>query len=228
MKDWNVKYRPKTFKDFIGNRETLTAIEGYILSGSIPHLLLHGHWGTGKTTLAEVIATILLGEDSPNFIELNASDDREEKDIKKLLKSLRNIPIGFSKFRVVLFDEAEGLKPTAQDLLKRPLEKVKNTVFVFTCNEISKIIEPIQSRCHCFEFKPLTDANIIEGLKQIAVKEQLMLNGSTFQDIARKVNGDMRQAINELQKAAALNNRNSEIDRIVQQYIKQPAGAIAV
>lgn len=228
MKDWNEKHRPKTFKDFIGNRDTLTAIEGYILSDSIPHLLLHGHWGTGKTTLAEVIAIMLLGEDSPNFIELNASDDREEKDVKKLLKSLRNLPIGFSKFRVVLFDEADGLKPTAQDLLKRPLEKVKNTVFVFTCNEKSKIIEPIQSRCHVFEFKRLSDNDIIEGLKRIAVKEKLSLDESALREIARICNGDMRTAINELQKASALNNRNVEIDRIVQQYMKQPAGAIAV
>jgi replication factor C small subunit len=219
---WVDKYRPKTFKDFIGNRDTLIEIEGFILSGSIPHLFFHGDVGTGKTALAEVIALKLLGEDNPSFIELNASDDREETDIKKrVLSSIRHIPLGANRW-VILFDEAEGLKPTAQGILKRPMEKSKNSLFIFTTNEQSKIIDAIKSRCSCFEFKPLSDNDIIEGLKRICQNESLSMNDNTLQEIAKKSNGDMRSAINELQKLASLNNRNNEIDRIVQQYMKQP------
>lgn len=128
----------------------------------------------------------------------------------------------------ILLDEAEGLKPTAMDILKRPMEKAKNTLFIFTCNNPDLIIKPIKSRCAIFEFKPLPESDIIEGLKRIMVKENLSIDNSILQGIVRKVNGDMRQAINELQKAAASNNRNAEIDRIVQQYMKQPTGAILV
>ncbi len=227
--NWNDKYRPKTFKDFVGNRDTLTAIEGFILSGDIPHLLFEGDVGTGKTALAEVIATKLLGEGNANFVELNASGEREEKDIKKnVVKAIRHIPMG-SSMRVFLFDEAEGLKPTAQDLLKRPVEKAKNTLFIFTTNDLNAIIKPIRSRCAVFQFKPLADNDIIEGLKRIMVKENFNLDDSILREIAKNSNGDMRTAINELQKASALNNRNVEIDKIVAQYMKaQPQGAQGV
>lgn len=222
---WVDKYRPKCFKEFIGNRDTLTEIEGFILSGSIPHLFFYGEVGTGKTALAEVIAFKLLGEGGSGLIELNASDDREEADIKKkVLKPINYIPFGanIENYRwIVLFDEAEGLKPTAQAVLKRPMEKQKKTIFVYTTNEENKIIEAIKSRCSCFEFKRLNDTDIIEGLKRIAVKESLNMNDNTLMEIAKKSNGDMRGAINELQKLASLSNRNAEIDKIVAQYMKQ-------
>jgi DNA polymerase III delta prime subunit len=227
---WVDKYRPKCFKEFIGNRDILIEIEGFILSGSIPHLFFHSEKsGTGKTALAEVVALKLLGEGNPSFIELNASDDREESDIKKrVLNSIRHIPLGSDRW-VFLFDEAEGLKPTAQAILKRPMEKSKNAIFIFTTNEENKILDAIKSRCSCFEFKPLSDNDIIEGLKRIAVKENLNMSNNTLMEIAKKCKGDMRSAINELQKLASLNNRNVEIDRIVQQYMKaQPQGAQGV
>ncbi len=222
---WVEKYRPKTFRDFSGNKDTLTEIEGFILSGSIPHLFFKGDVGTGKTALAEVIALKLLGDGGSGLIELNASDEREEQDIKKrVLKPINFIPLGANKdnYRwIVLFDEAEGLKPTAQAILKRPMEKQKKVIFIFTTNEENKIIDAIKSRCSCFEFKRLDDADIVEGLKRIAVKENLNMNDNTLMEIARKSKGDMRSAINELQKQASLSNRNAEIDKIVAQYMKQ-------
>jgi replication factor C small subunit len=225
--NWNDKYRPKSFKEFIGNRDTLTQIEGFILSGDIPHLLFEGDKGTGKTALAEVVGLKLLGEGNPNFIELNASDERDEHHVRKLVKSIRNMPLGAS-FRVLLWDEF-NLKPTAQDLLKRPMEKVKNTIHIITTNDINSVIEPIQSRCAVFHFIPLSEGDITEGLKRIAIKENLTLTEQQLKEIAKKSNGDMRTAVNELQKASALNNRNVEIDKIVQQYMKaQPQGAQGV
>lgn len=219
--NWNEKNRPQTFTDMVGLNEVLTAIESFILSGDIPHLLFYGEGtGTGKTTTALIIAHKLLGEYfEMNFIELNASDTREEGDMRKrVIRALKHKPIG-SDIRVILLDEADGLKPTAQDLLKRPIEKTRNTIFIFTCNDINSIINPIKSRCALFEFKPITEADIVEGLKRIAVKEKINIGDEVFQRIAKQVNGDMRAAVNELQKAAALNNRSSEIDKIVKQYM---------
>jgi len=225
---WVDKYRPKCFKEFIGNRDILTEIEGFILSGSIPHLFFCSEKsGTGKTALAEVVALKLLGEDNPAFIELNASDDRGIDNIKKrVLNSIRCIPLGSDRW-VILFDEAEGLTRDAQAILKRPMEKSKNSLFIFTTNEESKILDAIKSRCSCFEFKPLADNDIVEGLKRIAVKENLNMNDNTLMEIAKKSKGDMRSAINELQKVSSLNNRNAEIDKIVQQYMKAQEGVKA-
>lgn len=219
--NWIEKHRPQNFTEMMGLNEALTAIESFILSGDIPHLLFYGEAGTGKTTTALIIAHKLLGEQfEMNFIEINASDTREEGDMrKKVLKALKHKPIG-SDIRVILLDEADGLKPTAQDLLKRPIEKTRNTLFIITCNDITSIIKPIKSRCALFEFKRITESDIVEGLKRIAVKEKVTIGDDVLQKIAKNANGDMRAAVNELQKAAALNSRNSEIDRIVQQYMK--------
>ena len=219
--NWNEKNRPQTFTEMVGLNDVLTAIESFILSGDIPHLLFFGEAGTGKTTTALIIAHKLLGEYfDMNFIELNASDTREEGDMRKrVIRALKHKPIG-SDIRVILLDEADGLKPTAQDILKRPIEKTRNTVFIFTCNDINGIIKPIKSRCALFEFKRITEADIVEGLKRISVKEKVSIQDDVLRNIARKVDGDMRAAVNELQKAAALNNRSSEIDKIVQQYMK--------
>jgi len=222
--NWNEKNRPQTFTEMVGLNDVLTAIESFILSGDIPHLLFFGEAGTGKTTTALIIAHKLLGEYfDMNFIELNASDTREEGDMRKrVIRALKHKPIG-SDIRVILLDEADGLKPTAQDILKRPIEKTRNTIFIFTCNDITGIIKPIKSRCALFEFKRITETDIVEGLKRIAVKEKCTIGDDVLRNIARKVEGDMRAAVNELQKAAALNNRNSEIDKIVQQYMnKEP------
>lgn len=218
--NWIEKYRPQTFTEMVGLNEVLTAIESFILSGDIPHLLFYGEAGTGKTTTAHIIGHKLLCESFDlNFIELNASDTREEGDMRKrVIRAIRHQPIG-AGIRVIFLDEADGLKPTAQDILKRPIEKTRNTVFIFACNDINGIIKPIKSRCALFEFKRITEADIVEGLKRIAVKEKVNIGDDVFQRIAKQVNGDMRAAINELQKAAALNSRSSEIDKIVKQYM---------
>jgi replication factor C small subunit len=225
--NWIEKYRPQTFTEMVGLNEVLTAIESFILSGDIPHLLFYGEAGTGKTTTAHIIAHKLLGEYfEANFIELNASDTREEGDMRKrVIRALKHKPIG-SDIRVILLDEADGLKPTAQDILKRPIEKTRNTVFIFACNDINGIIKPIKSRCALFEFKRISEADTVEGLKRVAVKEKVSIQDDVLRNIARKVDGDMRAAVNELQKMAALNNRNSEIDKIVQQYMKNESVTI--
>lgn len=219
--NWVEKYRPQNFTEMMGLYEVLTAIESFILSGDIPHLLFFGEPGTGKTTTAHIIAHKLLGEYFElNFIEINASDTRDEAQIrKKVIRALKHKPIG-TGIRVILLDEADGLKPTAQELLNRPIEKTRNTLIIITCNDITNIIKPIKSRCALFEFKKITEADIVEGLKKIAVREKVTITDDVLQKIAKKVDGDMRSAVNELQKAVALNNRNSEIDRIVNQYMK--------
>lgn len=215
---WSEKYRPKHFTDIAGLNKVLTAIESFILSGDIPHLLFYGDAGTGKNTVAYIVAQKLLG-DSGNFIEINASNNRGIDDMRKIvIKAIKHKPIG-TDLKVIFLDEADGLTSDAQDILKSPIEKAKHTLFIISCNDITKIIKPIKSRCVLFEFK-LNQDEIVTGLKRIVAKENITIGDDILKGIAGKVDGDMRSAVNELQKAAALNNRSSEIEKIVQQYMK--------
>ena len=220
--NWNNKHRPNNFSDIVGMDETLQTIESFILTGNTPHLLFHGKPGTGKTTTAEIIGKKLLGDyyDS-NFIEINASDERDETSIKKrVIKTLKHKPIG-SSIRIIFLDEADGLKPTAQDLLKRPMEKTTNTLFILACNDIKSIIEPIQSRCVVFQFEEIDYKSISSRLKQICAIEKTDIDDIRLSEISKKCKGDVRCAINELQKVASINHRNTEIDNIVKQYMAQ-------
>lgn len=217
---WYEKHKPMKFSEMSGHRDNLTQIEGFILSGDIPPLLFWGKPGTGKTLTAEIIAYMIFGEEqNGNFIVIDASNERGITDMRKVvIRAIKHMPLG-ANMKVIFLDEADGLLSDAQDVLKTPIQKAKTTLFILACNDPTKIIQPIISRCKVFEFKELTEADIIHGLKRIAVKENLTLDDSVYQEIARKSKGDMRTAINELQGVAASNNRSSEIDRIVKQYL---------
>lgn len=224
---WYEKHKPKTLTEMVGHKEIFAEIEGFILSGDIPPLLFWGKPGTGKTLTAEVIAYMILGDEpNGNFIPIDASNDRTiEKMRKRVINAIRNMPL-FAPIKIIFLDEADGLLSDAQDILKTPVQKAKTTLFIFACNDPSKIIPAIVSRCRVYEFKPLTEADIIQGLKRIMVKENVTLDDSILRDIAKKSQGDMRAAINELQGIAATNNRSSEIDKIVQQYMNKEAAGV--
>lgn len=113
---------------------------------------------------------------------------------KIVIRAIKHMPIGTS-LKIIFLDEADGLTPDAQDVLKSPIEKAKTTLFIIACNDITKITKPIKSRCAIFEFKRITEADIVEGLKRIAVKEKLTIGDDILRNIARKVDGDMRAAV---------------------------------
>lgn len=220
--NWVEKYRPCVFTDMVGQGDILSRIEGFILSGDIPHLLFYGETpGVGKTTTALIVAHKLLGEHlDGNFIEINASDNRKIEDMRNIVvKAIKHLPF-FSPLKIIFLDEADGLTSEAQALLRRPMEKSKHTLFILCCNDINSIIQPIQSRCAIFEFMPITSVDIIEGLRRIVEHEGQTLSDNMLGEIASRSGGDMRFAVNELQKEIAHNGRNTEIERIVQHYIK--------
>lgn len=163
-----------------------------------------------NTTAALALARELFGENwRHNFLELNASDERGINVIREKVKEFaRTKPIGGASFKIIFLDEADALTQDAQQALRRTMEMFSSNVrFILSCNYSSKIIEPIQSRCAIFRFRPLRDEDIAKRLSYIAENEGLELTEEGLQAILYIAEGDMRRAINILQAAAALDKK---------------------
>jgi len=209
-KPWVEKYRPQRLDDIVGQDHIVRRLKHYVKTGSMPHLLFAGPPGTGKTTSALALSRELFGENwRHNFLELNASDERGINVIREKVKEFaRTKPIGGASFKIIFLDEADALTQDAQQALRRTMEMFSNNVrFILSCNYSSKIIEPIQSRCAIFRFRPLRDEDIARRIEFIAENEGLELTEDGLQALLYVAEGDLRRAINVLQAAAALDTK---------------------
>ncbi len=209
---WIEKYRPKRLKDVIGQEEIVERLEAYVKGKSMPHLLFAGRPGTGKTSCAIALVREFFGDDwRLNFQELNASDERGIDVVRNKIKDFaRMAPIGHD-FKVIFLDEADALTSDAQAALRRTMEMYTRTCrFVLSCNYSSKIIEPIQSRCAVFSFRPLRADDVKKYLMRIAESEGLNIASDGMDALIYVAQGDMRRATNSLQVAAALGGRINE------------------
>ena len=204
---WTEKYRPKKFEEVVGQQEIIKRVKSLVQALNIPHLLLAGPAGTGKSTLALIVVKELFGEKwKENYLELNASDERgidvvrqKVKDFART-KALENIP-----FKVIFLDEADALTREAQQALRRTMENYSNTCrFILSCNYSSRIIDPIQSRCVIFRFKLLEKKDIMSVIKKIAESEKLKLTYDAYETLYEASEGDCRRAINLLQATASI------------------------
>lgn len=210
---WVDKYRPKSFNEIIGQEAFISRIKAFINSKALPHLLFAGAPGTGKTTTAHVVARELYGENGikGNFLELNASDDRgidvirnQIKEFAKL-KALTTIP-----YKIICLDEADSLTKEAQQALRRTMEKYSSSCrFILACNEISKLIDPIQSRCVIFKFKPLQKETLEQLLERIGKEEKLTFEKGAKELLITLAKGDVRKITNTLQAASAITSEIS-------------------
>jgi len=209
---WIEKYRPKRLKEVIGQEEIVERLESYVKSKSMPHLLFAGRPGTGKTSCAIALVREFFGDDwRLNFQELNASDERGIEVVRSKVKDFaRMAPIG-SDFKIIFLDEADALTGDAQAALRRTMEMYTRTCrFILSCNYSSKIIEPIQSRCAVFSFRPLRSDDVKKYLRHIAKSEKLDISDDGMEALIYVAQGDMRRATNALQVAAALGGKVTE------------------
>ena len=205
---WIEKYRPSNLSEVVGQTPITSRLKNYVKERSMPHLLFAGPAGTGKTTSALALSKELFGELwKHNLHELNASDERGIDVVRGKIKEFaRTAPLGEDGFKIIFLDEADALTGAAQAALRRTMEKYSRTCrFVMSCNFSSKIIDPIQSRCAVFRFRPLKAEDVERYLKFVAVKEELNIDKEAYESLTYLAQGDLRRAINGLQMAAAAN-----------------------
>lgn len=203
---WVEKYRPQHLSEIVGNHDTIQRLCIIGTEGNLPNLLLAGTPGCGKTTAVMCLAKQLLGDQWKDAVlELNASDDRGLEvvrgKIKQFASKLVNLPAG--RHKIIILDEADSMTPQAQQALRRTMELHANTTrFALACNNSSKIIEPIQSRCAVVRFVRLSDEEVRSRLMIVLEKEKVQYTKDGIEALIYIAEGDLRSAINSLQATA--------------------------
>lgn len=213
---WVEKYRPKGLDQVINQKEVIEGLKNLLHKpNELPHLLFTGSAGIGKTTVAICLAREILGENwRRDTLELNASDERGIKMVRERVKEFASImKLSFNErkdekpFKLIILDEADEMTSEAQTALRRIIEdSSKTTRFIFICNYISHIIDPIQSRCVIFRFSKVSANEVTEHLKTICNREGIKFEEKAIDKIYEHTNGDLRYAINLLQAASASGN----------------------
>lgn len=210
---WIEKYRPQTFSEMKGQKDIVKRVKAFVEQKNMPHLMFSGPAGVGKTTLSLIIARKLFGEEwRNNFLELNASDERGIDIIRNKVKDFaRTRAIGDVPFKIIYLDECDALTKEAQQALRRTMENYTQTCrFILSCNYSSKIIEPIQSRCAIFRFKPLDKKDVESIIERIAEQEKLKIGENVAEALYQVSEGDCRKAENILQSSAVLDKHITE------------------
>ncbi len=173
----------------------------------MPHLIISGLPGIGKTTSIHCLAHELLGEAYSNAVlELNASDDRGIDVVRNKIKQFaqKKVSLPEGRHKIIILDEADSMTPGAQQALRRTMEIYSNTTrFAFACNVSNKIIEPLQSRCAILRYTKLSDEEVLKRLLEIIKFEKVEYSNDGLEALIFTAEGDMRQAINNLQSTVA-------------------------
>ncbi|MCJ1458388.1 replication factor C subunit 4 [Mycoblastus sanguinarius] len=204
---WVEKYRPVYLDDIVGNTETIERLKIIAKDGNMPHVIISGMPGIGKTTSILCLARQLLGDAYKEAVlELNASDERGIDVVRNRIKGFaqKKVTLPNGRQKLVILDEADSMTSGAQQALRRTMEIYSSTTrFSFACNASNKIIEPLQSRCAILRYARLTDQQVVSRLMQICEAEKVQYADDGIAALVFSAEGDMRQAINNLQSTFA-------------------------
>lgn len=199
---WIEKYRPNSFDGIIGQNKNISLLEKLIDNGSLPHMILCGKSGTGKTSTILALGEKLYGKKKAfNIMKLDASDDRGINTVREEIKGFaEKITLFNNGIKIIILDEADAMTFDAQFALRRIIEKYSDTTrFCLICNYDNKIIPAIKARCINLRFQPINKDVIINKLKDICSLEKITYKKDSIDVIATLANGDLRKAINLLQ-----------------------------
>ena len=197
---WVERYRPSTMETYIGNEHLKSKVSIYLESGDLPHLLLYGRAGTGKTTLAKLLVKNI----ECDYLYINASDENNVDTVRTKVKTFAST-MGFKDMKIIILDECDYITPNAQAALRNLMETFsKHCRFILTCNYVERIIDPIQSRCQSFQIIPPDRKQVAQHMSNILDNENVKYEldnivtivNSGYPDIRRVINGAQRQVVN--------------------------------
>ena len=192
---WVEKYRPNKLDDYVGNEHLKTKVAGYIETGDVPHLLLYGKAGTGKTTLAKLIVKSI----ECDYMIINASDENGVDTLREKIKNFAS-SMGFKPYKIMILDEADYLTGPGQAILRNLMETFSGHCrFILTCNYVEKIIEPVQSRCQTFQIIPPTKKDVAVQVSKILKNEEIEFDVKDLVPIIDAAYPDIRKVINTCQ-----------------------------
>ena len=196
---WVEKYRPYSLDTYIGNEHLKSKVTIYLQNNDLPHLLLYGKAGTGKTTLAKILVKNI----ECDYLYINASDENSVDTVRNKVRHFAST-VGFKDLKVIILDECDYITPNAQAALRNLIETFsKHCRFILTCNYVERIIDPIQSRCQLFQIIPPSKKEVAQKLHTILTEENVngeledikVLVDSGYPDIRRVINSAQRNVV---------------------------------
>ncbi|KAJ7738507.1 P-loop containing nucleoside triphosphate hydrolase protein [Mycena maculata] len=241
LQPWVEKYRPKTIDDVSAQEHTVAVLQKTLTSTNLPHMLFYGPPGTGKTSTILALSRQLFGPDNfrNRVLELNASDERGISIVRDKIKNFaRQTPRAQAvasdgkeypcpPYKIIILDEADSMTQDAQGALRRIMETyARITRFCLVCNYVTRIIEPLASRCSKFRFTPLDSTSSTSRLAYIANAENINVDAPTIDALISTSSGDLRRAITYLQSASRLSSSTNPPTPVTPTDIQEIAGVV--
>ncbi|KAK7693256.1 hypothetical protein QCA50_002823 [Cerrena zonata] len=241
LQPWVEKYRPKTIEDVSSQEHTVAVLRRTLTSANLPHMLFYGPPGTGKTSTILALSRQLFGPDNfrARVLELNASDERGISIVREKIKNFARqtprteavssdgVKYPCPPYKIIILDEADSMTQDAQAALRRIMETyARITRFCLVCNYVTRIIEPLASRCSKFRFKSLDPTSTSERLHKIATAEHVDVSEEVISTLISTSQGDLRRSITYLQSASRLAGSTNPPTPITPSDIQEIAGVV--